>query len=1042
MKKPFKWLALTSTLVLSSYLAQNVQANEVEPQTNVLESTAPSSNAPASSADSSSVEVTSPSQEDAQVSGSASSTAPSGETLPETSPSSALTEEEASTGTGEIADSTGPATAATATSEQATPQTQASDQNISADPADDKQEKGTPEVIVSANNQPDKPLGKISVVNQNAQTGSFDVVISDVYAPEGVAEIKVPIWSSANDQDDVKWYTATKQIDDTYKVAVSISNHKNNLAEYNIHLYYVDRKGKLLAVSGTKTQVSRSSNKVAGTLTTQPANAQTGDFEVTVSNIYAPSGLKSVILPIWSDANNQDDLKWYRATAQADGTYKALVKLADHKNNQGTYHVHLYYEEQNNNLTPVGGITTQTRTAKPTGKIAISNNNQHNGSFDITVSEVGNIAGVKEIIVPVWSEVNGQNDIIWYQASKQADGTYRANVTPANHKFETGLYNAHLYYKQNDDSLIAVSGTQTQVAIAPATGKITTFNHNSQTGSFDIRVSEVSSGRGVAEVIVPVWAEDKGQNDIKWYSASRQADGTYTVSVKPGDHNYESGLYHAHLYYKENDGQTRGVSSTQTTVEMGEPSAKLTITNVNQKTGSFDVIISDIVAPTGLKTVNIPVWSETGGQDDLIWYAADKQADGTYKASIIAANHKYTSGLYQAHLYFTDASNKLVPISANGSTNLNLPDQTGLASVSEVNQKNWSFDVNVSHVGAKAGVKQVQVAVWAETGGQDDIEWYTAFRQTDGTYKAIVRLANHDFANGRYQTHVYYTLNNNSTVGVTATSTTVTTPAPRAHIQQELAALHNRFNQLFAGVGGHKSLYITPADGNESLLLNNGTQRSASTIKLFVLASFYAKVARGEINPNQAHTVNPAEIVTASVNLSNAGGRTFSLAQLANYMVQTSDNTATNIIMRHIGGVDAVNTEIRRLGYTQTRMERYMHDAAAINAGKDNYIAAQEAGDLIKNIYNKTLINPSIDTTMLNNLGNNYYPLWLTADIKDKATVYDKPGNHTGHGVENDIAVIAKNGRAYIVALLTQGAWNQNTAIKNFGSAVYNELVN
>lgn len=1038
MKKPFKWLALTSTLVLSSYLAQNVQANEVEPQTNVLESTAPSSNAPASSADSSSVEVTSPSQEDAQ----ASSTAPSGETLPETSPSSALTEEEASTGTGETADSTGPATAATATSEQAAPQTQASDQNSSAAPTDDKQEQAAPEVIVSANNQPDKPLGKISVVNQNAQTGSFDVVISDVYAPEGVAEVKVPIWSSANDQDDVKWYTATKQIDDTYKVAVSISNHKNNLAEYNIHLYYVDRKGKLLAVSGTKTQVSRSSNKVAGTLTTQPANAQTGDFEVTVSNIYAPSGLKSVILPIWSDANNQDDLKWYRATAQADGTYKALVKLADHKNNQGTYHVHLYYEEQNNNLTPVGGITTQTRTAKPTGKIAISNNNQHNGSFDITVSEVGNIAGVKEVIVPVWSEVNGQNDIIWYQASKQADGTYRANVTPANHKFETGLYNAHLYYKQNDDSLIAVSGTQTQVAIAPATGKITTFNHNSQTGSFDIRVSEVSSGRGIAEVIVPVWAEDKGQNDIKWYSASRQADGTYTVSVKPGDHNYESGLYHTHLYYKENDGQMRAVSGTQTQVKMGNPAAKLAIHNVNDKTGSFDVIITDIVAPAGLKTVEVPVWSDAGGQEDIIWYHAVRQADGSYKASVSAANHRYTDGLYHAHLYLIDGSGKRSDRLATSTATLKLPPQTGLVTISPVSTNTASFDVTVTHVGAKAGVKDVQIGVWTEGKGQDDLRWYLASRQSDGSYKARIRISNHDFSNGLYHVHTYYTLNNNQFVAVDGSATQVNMPAPRAHIQQELAALHNRFNQLFAGVGGHKSLYITPADGNESLLLNNGTQRSASTIKLFVLASFYAKVARGEINPNQAHTVNPAEIVTASVNLSNAGGRTFSLAQLANYMVQTSDNTATNIIMRHIGGVDAVNTEIRRLGYTQTRMERYMHDAAAINAGKDNYIAAQEAGDLIKNIYNKTLINPGIDTTMLNNLGNNYYPLWLTADIKDKATVYDKPGNHTGHGVENDIAVIAKNGRAYIVALLTQGAWNQNTAIKNFGSAVYNELVN
>ena len=58
--------------------------------------------------------------------------------------------------------------------------------------------------------------GKISVVNNDTMTGRFDVLISDVKAPNGVASVSVPIWSDVNGQDDLVWYVAAKQNDGTY----------------------------------------------------------------------------------------------------------------------------------------------------------------------------------------------------------------------------------------------------------------------------------------------------------------------------------------------------------------------------------------------------------------------------------------------------------------------------------------------------------------------------------------------------------------------------------------------------------------------------------------------------------------------------------------------------------------------------------------------------------------------------------------------------------------------------------------------------------
>lgn len=1044
MKKQFKWLALTSTLILSSYAAQTAQANEHELAPNVS-TTVPSSELPAKAVGADTTQTSETSQGNAtQVASSDVNSIPvpdSPETVLSNTADSQMDDKTAVNTSQTAKTDSETAPAQPTETEQSTPanQSAAADQQIGTTNQGQNTQKAA---VDTASSQQNQASGKLTITNQNDQTGSFDVIISDIYAPDGIEEIKVPVWSAAGGQDDLRWYTAAKQMDNTYKVAVSISNHMNHLAEYYIHLYYLDRKGKLVGVGATSTNVVRSSDQPAGTLTTIPQNALTGDFDISIANIYAPNGLKSVFLPVWSEANGQDDIRWYEASAQSDGTYRASIKVAEHQGVLGNYYAHLYYKDQDNRLIGVTNQTVQVSPSQPRGKLEISNNNAKDGTFDVTVSDTENVAGIAAVNIPVWSKNNGQNDLVWYTADRQDNGTYKITVKASEHNYETGIYHAHLYYTQNDGSLIGVGAVDTEVSLAEPTGHLTVVNQDAELGNFDLIVSNISDPRGIKEVLIPVWSETKGQNDLIWHTASRQEDGTYKASIKVSDHQYETGSYTAHLYYLRNDGSLANVAEAKTQVELAPASATLTASNINEATGSFELTVSDILAPTGLKSVNIPVWSDTGGQDDLVWYTASRQEDGTYKTAVIAANHKYTSGTYWAHLYFIDALGNLVPIAAQTSVNLNLPEQTGVVSVSSVNQSNWSFDVNVSHVGAKAGVKQVQVAVWSDSSGQDDLKWYTAVRQPDGIYKAVVRLANHKYSSGTYHTHVYYTLNDNSFTGAAATSTDIAVTAPRAQIQQELASLHGQFNQLFAGVGGQKSLYITPADGTEALLINDGTQRSASTIKLFILASFYAKAARGEIDPNQSYTINPAEIVTASVNLGNAGGQTFSLAQLANYMVQTSDNTATNIIMKHIGGVEAVNDEIRRLGYTQTRMERYMHDATAINAGKDNYISAQEAGDLLKNIYNRTLINQSVDTTMLNNLGNNYYPLWLTANIKNQATVYNKPGNHTGHGVENDIAVIAKNGRAYIIAILTQGTRNQNTAIRNLGSAVYNELIN
>ena len=46
----------------------------------------------------------------------------------------------------------------------------------------------------------------------------------------------------------------------------------------------------------------------------------------------------------------------------------------------------------------------------------------------------------------------------------------------------------------------------------------------------------------------------------------------------------------------------------------------------NQSEAGFDVLVTNVSNPGSLKAVKVPVWSTQGGQDDIIWYTATKQA--------------------------------------------------------------------------------------------------------------------------------------------------------------------------------------------------------------------------------------------------------------------------------------------------------------------------------------------------------------------------------------------------------------------------------
>ena len=435
-------------------------------------------------------------------------------------------------------------------------------------------------------------------------------------------------------------YTLEKGYKVNYDKVLTADNHQwISYISYSGTRRYVD----IATLKATESKPQE--NRVSGNFTIN--NQTSNGFDVVVTNVSGGGKtVQEVRVPIWSDKDGQDDLTWYHADKQSDGSYKVHVDTASHKGDAGTYSVHLYYM-LDGKRTYITETTATVPESQVTGKLTITN--QSSNGFDVVVTNVsGGGKAVQEVRVPIWSDKDGQDDLTWYHADKQSDGSYKVHVDKASHKGDAGTYSVHLYYML-DGKRTYITETTATVPESQVTGKLTITNQTSN--GFDVVVTNVSGGgKAVQEVRVPIWSDKDGQDDLTWYHADKQSDGSYKVHVDKASHKGDAGTYSVHLYYML-DGKRTYITETTAKVPETQVTGKLTISN--QTSNGFDVVVTNVLGGgKEVKEVRVPIWSDKNGQDDLTWYHADKQSDGSYKVHVDTASHKGDAGTYSVHLYY------------------------------------------------------------------------------------------------------------------------------------------------------------------------------------------------------------------------------------------------------------------------------------------------------------------------------------------------------------------------------------------------------
>ena len=499
--------------------------------------------------------------------------------------------------------------------------------------------------------------GKIDIVNNDTMTGRFDVVISNVKAPNGVRTVSVPIWSETGGQDDLVWYTANRQANGTYTVNVKAADHKNSTGLYNVHLYYVQNNGQMTGVGGTTTTVAigkKNQTPVSADLTIAKSEKD-GTFTITAKNLQGFDGYKEVKIPFWSHANGMKDIIWYTPTRQADGSYTVTAKASDHENADGKYEAQVFYvDAQGQNKFVKKAFIDYTAT-KPANAVAADltiTKSEKDGTFTITAKNLQGFDGYKEVKIPFWSHANGMKDIIWYTPTRQADGSYTVTAKASDHENADGKYEAQVFYvdAQGQNKFVKKAFIDYKNQSRP-TGTLLIQNNNKDTGTFDVIIKDVYSPKGVQTVQVPTWSDKDGQDDIRWYEATRQANGDYKVSVKASDHKNSTGKYHVHLYYIQNDGSRIGIGTTTTDVEVRNAMTKTqaSIKNVNATNGTYTVAVDQAPQGRQIKNIRVAAWSKAH-QENLYWYSATPTGMHT-EITVSANNHGNEAGNYTTHVY-------------------------------------------------------------------------------------------------------------------------------------------------------------------------------------------------------------------------------------------------------------------------------------------------------------------------------------------------------------------------------------------------------
>ncbi|WIE74977.1 class A beta-lactamase [Curtobacterium sp. MCSS17_007] len=257
------------------------------------------------------------------------------------------------------------------------------------------------------------------------------------------------------------------------------------------------------------------------------------------------------------------------------------------------------------------------------------------------------------------------------------------------------------------------------------------------------------------------------------------------------------------------------------------------------------------------------------------------------------------------------------------------------------------------------------------------------------------------------------TVPTSGTAGPAPSSTPSSAVAPTADVAtaRAFAALEEQYDARVGVVA------IDTADGTGVGYRSDERFAFASTNKAFIAAAVL-DASSGEDLDEVVHYGRGDLLAYAPVT-SRYVDEGMTVRALVDAALRESDNTAANLLVERLGGVDGVTRWLRGIGDDVTRVDRVEPDLNTATPGdpRDTTTPAQSAADLRAVLLGDALDAGHRELLRSSMAGTTTGDGTIRAGVPDGWSVADKTGT-ASYGVRNDIAVVQPPGRDPIVLVV------------------------
>jgi beta-lactamase class A len=211
---------------------------------------------------------------------------------------------------------------------------------------------------------------------------------------------------------------------------------------------------------------------------------------------------------------------------------------------------------------------------------------------------------------------------------------------------------------------------------------------------------------------------------------------------------------------------------------------------------------------------------------------------------------------------------------------------------------------------------------------------------------------------------------------------------------------------------------------------------AASVIKLPMLIDALRQVQAGHLKLQDRYAMQASDHATGSgvLQVMNAGLEP-TLRDLLALMIVVSDNTATNMTLDLLGGVDATNARFAQMGLETSRVVGKLQVAwefktPAQRQGKLAEMTPLETLELLERLWHGQLLGPEMRELALEILGGQQYTEIIERYLPEGTKTATKSGSITG--VRNDVGIVYAP-RPYAVALASKGSSDHREHMDNEG---------